>query len=351
MGHIHWTNKMMMNVFVALAVVAGASGNVRKFNEVWTVEQEEAHGIFRSKKLGVKSPEPHTYVKDEALPEAFNWCDQEDGSNYCTTMRNQHLPQYCGSCWAHGAISALGDRIKIARKGRGVDINLAVQHVLNCGDVGSCHGGSVDGAYQWIHQISRSTGSGVAYETSNPYLACSSESKEGLCPHGDWSCSAKNTAATCSTFSDMGGHCGGLDYYPNATVSEYGSVSGATRMAKEIYQRGPIACGIDAGQILNYTTGIVDSPGNGIDHVISITGWGNDAEKGQYWIVRNSWGQYWGELGWLRVKKGDNSLSLEEQCSWAVPGSFTDFSNQVHCFEGGENCGAGSGGNPFGPKK
>ena len=28
---------------------------------------------------------------------------------------------------------------------KGIDINLAVQHVLNCGEVGSCHGGSVDG--------------------------------------------------------------------------------------------------------------------------------------------------------------------------------------------------------------
>ena len=71
----------------------------------------------------------------------------------CTMSRNQHIPQYCGSCWAHGSVSALGDRIKIARKGKGIDINLSVQHVLNCGNVGSCHGGSVDGPYQWLHQV------------------------------------------------------------------------------------------------------------------------------------------------------------------------------------------------------
>ena len=37
--------------------------------------------------------------------------------------------RYCGSCWAHGAISALGDRIKIARKAKGTDIQLSVQHM------------------------------------------------------------------------------------------------------------------------------------------------------------------------------------------------------------------------------
>ena len=35
-------------------------------------------------------------------------------------------------------------------KGAGVNINLAVQHLLNCESVGTCKGGSVDGPYQWL---------------------------------------------------------------------------------------------------------------------------------------------------------------------------------------------------------
>ena len=33
-----------------------------------------------------------------------------------------------------------------------------------------------------------------------------------------------NTCRTCSGFSDAGGQCVELDYYPNATVAEYGEV-------------------------------------------------------------------------------------------------------------------------------
>merc|ERR1712107_942107 len=82
----------------------------------------------------------------------------------------------------------------------------------------------------------------------------------------------------------------------------------------EIYQRGPIACGIDAMPLLNWESGIISTAGSGSDHVISVVGWGKDASQGQYWIVRNSWGEYWGEMGYVRVAFG--ALNVESQCSW-----------------------------------
>ena len=259
---------------IITSALAMTSNKVRP-SEVWDRETTEKNGVVWRGNHTL-SPLPHETLKTEELPESFSWCDQ----GLCTMSRNQHIPQYCGSCWAHGSVSALGDRIKIARKGKGIDINLSVQHMLNCiDDGGSCHGGSVDGPYQWIHRLSQ-TGTGISYETQNPYMACSSESKDGLCGAGDWTCTAENIAKTCSTFPESGGTCTGLDHYPNATISEYGSVSGADAMAKEIHARGPIACGIDAAPIIKYAGGVVDKPGNGIDHVISVVGWGKDANSG-----------------------------------------------------------------------
>ena len=72
-----------------------------------------------------------------------------------------------------GALSALADRIKIARKGIGDDINLSIQYVLNCGGgvAGSCWGGSHSGAYEFAK-----TQGFIPYDTCQPYLACSSDS-------------------------------------------------------------------------------------------------------------------------------------------------------------------------------
>merc|ERR1712196_465492 len=302
-------------------------------------EQTEAAGLVHKGSYTI-SPLPHTYIKTSELPTNFSWCDHPDGNNYCTKSLNQHIPQYCGSCWAHGSVSALGDRIKIKRKARGIDINLSVQHILNCGNVGSCHGGSVDGPYQWLHKISQKTGSGISYDTSNPYMACSSESDQGICKGQDWSCTAENVARTCSTFPPQG-FCGAIDKYPNATIKEYGSISGSEAMAKEIFARGPIACGIDAAPILKYTGGIATDEGEGVDHIVSVVGWGSEGAD-KYWIVRNSWGEYWGEMGYIRVKWG--ALHLEDQCAWAVPDTFTggmlETSTNYRCYEDGSNCGS-----------
>jgi len=169
-----------------------------------------------------------------------------------------------------------------------------------------------------------------------PYVACSSESTEGFCSDYNSICT-DGVARTCSTFTESGGECVNLSISPNATVAEYGRVVGANDMAKEIYARGPITCGIDATKILNYTGGISNLKGSEIDHAISITGWGYDSvNHREYWIVRNSWGEYWGEMGYIRVEKGNNALMLEKECSWGVPGRFT--TQNFPCYEGGENC-------------
>jgi len=173
-------------------------------------------------------------------------------------------------------------------------------------------------------------------------MACSLESDEGMCGanSNEWECRPENVCRTCSTFTASGGACVEVDSYPNVTVVDFGSVSGADEMAKEIYTRGPIACTVDAEPLHNYTGGVTSAAGQGVNHVVSIVGWGVDEEGGEYWEVRNSWGEYWGEMGYARVAKGGNALLLESGCSWAVPQRWTSMETggNTPCHEDGGNC-------------
>ena len=87
-------------------------------------------------------------------------------------------------------------------------------------------------------------------------------------------------------------------------VHEYADIEGNTvqeqeeRMMAEIYQRGPIACGISVTEELykHYTGGVFYDKTNAtdIDHDISVVGYGVDRATGlKYWLIRNSWGTYW----------------------------------------------------------
>lgn len=54
---------------------------------------------------------------------------------------------------------------------------------------------------------------------------------------------------------------------------------------------GPISCGVDANDDMElYSGGIFSSAGNSINHIVSLFGWGLDADTGdEYWLLRNSW--------------------------------------------------------------
>ena len=277
-----------------------------------------------------------THQIDDNLPQAFSWSNV-DGVNYLTKNLNQHIPVYCGSCWAHGSVSALSDRIKIVRKAAWPDINLSIQFLLNCQMGGSCNGGDHLAAYKAIHDYGS-----IPYEDCMVYQACSADSSEEGCKNKQmFECTPTNICKTCDTFSSNGGTCSPIKHYPNATILSYGAVKGSENMKAEIYKNGPIACGINAEQIVDYTGGVLNLPNKLklVNHIISIVGWGYDATLDkQFWIIRNSWGSYWGELGFMRLVLGENQLGIEKTCAFAIPGNWT--MHNVPCYEDGSNCSA-----------
>ncbi|XP_011406795.1 PREDICTED: uncharacterized protein LOC100632176 [Amphimedon queenslandica] len=255
-----------------------------------------------SVKTHVHTPEPHTYIKLEDIPAAYD-IRNINGNDYSTVNRNQHIPQYCGSCWAMGTTSALSDRIKLMRKGAYPVINLSPQVLVDCVTANNshgCDGGDPTAAYSYIYE------NGVPDETCTNYLAKTQ------------SCEPENVCRNC----DPSGKCFAVQKYTKYQVTEHGRVSGEDKMLSEIFARGPIACTIAVTSAFEQYTGGVFNDTTGaksLDHEISIAGWGVTSGGVKYWIGRNSWGTYWGEAGWFRLIRGVDNLGVESNCDWAVP--------------------------------
>ena len=240
------------------------------------------------------------------LPKEIDWRADSLGNNIATKLRNQHIPNYCGACWSFAATSALSDRINIA-SGKIRQTGLSMQVILNCDKYdGGCHGGDPLTAYQFIHEFG-----GIPDETCQLYVAEGHDTGR-QCQDID----------VCMNCDEKG--CFPQDSYPVWDVEEYGLVNGTDAMMAEL-QRGPIACSVAVTDefftlrdfsVFEDTTGDTD-----LDHSISVVGYGtDDAASGKdYWIIRNSWGSYWGMSGHARVIRGSNNIGIESNCQYAIP--------------------------------
>ena len=251
-------------------------------------------------KLSAKKPQELLSVGD--LPAEWDWRNVS-GVNYVTYTRNQHIPQYCGSCWAHGPTSSLSDRLNILRKNAFPRVVLSPQVVINCYAGGSCNGGNPAGVYE------------LAYEHGIPDDSC--QNYEAVNPK-EFNCSGMNVCKNC----EPSGRCWAVQNYTRYRVSEFGSVSGAHNMKMEIFKRGPIGCGIQAtAKFENYTSGIYSEKTGYpvLNHEIAVVGWGVGSDGTEYWIGRNSWGSYWGDNGFFYMKMYADNLGIETDCDWGVP--------------------------------
>ncbi|KDO19872.1 hypothetical protein SPRG_14903 [Saprolegnia parasitica CBS 223.65] len=251
-----------------------------------------------------------------ALPKALDWCER----GMCTSSWNQHIPQYCGSCFAHGALSSANDRIKILNHKlgfNGPDVMLGRQSFLNCapghGLSHGCKGGEPADVYEFMHQY------GLPDETCLHYNATDYtkyiDLYNGTCPPDGYCLHEDARQPQCAVLLPV-------TKMVRYRAKEYARIAGEHAMMHELLN-GPITCGIACSPpfINDYTAGILHDTTNftHIDHDVEIVGWGEDDAGVKFWRARNSWGTYWGENGFFRIVRGSNNLAIESDCHFMVP--------------------------------
>lgn len=89
----------------------------------------------------------------------------------------------------------------------------------------------------------------------------------------------------------------------------------------EIFANGPVTCSINIVPMWDFvgTSVFKSDDQTPEDHCVSVVGWGEEDDGTPYWIMRNSFGEYWGDNGFAKVFRGNNTLQLEQFCSYAVP--------------------------------
>uniref|UniRef100_A0A914DVZ9 Cathepsin L-like n=1 Tax=Acrobeloides nanus TaxID=290746 RepID=A0A914DVZ9_9BILA len=215
------------------------------------------------------------------VPDEIDWRTQD----YVTEVKNQGQ---CGSCWAFSTTGALEGQHKRAT---GQLVSISEQNLVDCSEKygnHGCQGGWMDYAFQYIKE-----NHGVDTENSYPYLAMQDECKFNP--------------------SEIGADDTGFVDLPQGDEEQL-KVAVATQ--------GPIAVAIDAGHnsFQLYKEGIYyeqECSSENLDHAVLVVGYGTDPDSGDYWLVKNSWGESWGENGYIRMAR-----NRENHCGIATAATY-----------------------------
>lgn len=284
----------------------------------------------------------------------------------------------CGSCWVHAAVEQVEAYAKIAGASvEPLSVQQVTSCQTLVTGAGNCNGGNFPYAANYIEKSGLMTESSYPYKsgslgcgfggrmgsddfcvtkemgstgrclsvpnhcpvsTTTGLKATAKVDKVGGCFDGQcntdyFGCcltqlyeelantSAAERVPTVSPLTDMPINSGAQCLYDSGKASVkikgYGSVPAYNEDAMQSWlaQHGPLQISIDASDLQHYKSGVLTSCTAGpIDHDVQLVGYGVDNGV-QYWRIRNSWAESWGEAGFFRVKRGVNACNMASEVS------------------------------------
>eukprot|EP00747_Dinoflagellata_sp_TGD_P162189 gnl/TRDRNA2_/TRDRNA2_179517_c0_seq1.p1 gnl/TRDRNA2_/TRDRNA2_179517_c0~~gnl/TRDRNA2_/TRDRNA2_179517_c0_seq1.p1 ORF type:complete len:541 (+),score=133.36 gnl/TRDRNA2_/TRDRNA2_179517_c0_seq1:174-1796(+) len=220
---------------------------------------------------------------EKTLPKEVDWRSARGNRSYLEPVMDQ---EDCGSCWAVSGMRMMTARHKIKQDDPEA-LPWSITFPLYCSEFNQgCEGGYGYLVAKWSQEV------GLLPATCSRYDA-----------HG--SCSVNTTCVQelqgqKRWRADKPQYLGGRQHMATEGM-----------LMRELHERGPIVVGLTGGDIgddfMFYAGGIFtgeeippkDKSGG---HAVTLVGYGEeDGEK--YWLVQNSWGEDWGEDGYVRLSR------------------------------------------------
>lgn len=245
---------------------------------------EEFKTYMGYKKQGNTVKFPMAEIPDINLPKEFDWRKY----NVVTPVKDQ---KSCGSCWAFSVTGNVEGQWALKRKEL---LSLSEQELVDCDSLdGGCNGGEMSQAYEAVIKMG-----GLETESDYPYKA-----KNEKCHFNRTEVKVRISGAV------------------NLTQSE-------EAIAKWLVKNGPVSAGLNAFAMQFYFGGISHPPKflcdpKGLDHGILIVGFGVQKSlisnrTTPYWIIKNSWGQSWGEHGYYRLYRGKGVCGINQDVTSSI---------------------------------
>jgi len=265
---------------------------INQFSDL-TVEE------FRSISWGYTGPQvniassirkvPRNKTDGQSLPKNKDW--RTEGIISDVTKQGP-----CGSCWAHSAMEQIESYYAIKypekwNKRNSTEMIFSVEEIIDCmpnpdvcGGEGGCGGSAPWYAYNWAQDF------GITTSKAMPCSSCIG--------HQPAKCDLEDIIA----------------HKPRAVFTRGYEILPANDLdsiMNHLAFVGPLSIVVDANWPQSYNGGVFRDCTYGedvtFDHAVQLVGYGENEEEGKYWIVRNSWGESWGENGYIRIQRDEET--------------------------------------------
>lgn len=208
-----------------------------------------------------------------------------------------------GTCYSFGTSCAVETALAIKT---GILTKLSEQQIVDCSTIKNggpnmgVNGGQIAPTLEWIGKVG-----GLCTEQAYPYVSGTTK-VTGTCQK------------TCSKVS-------GSAVQSVVNVKPKSDADMMTALSKTVVSIGIQA---DESTFQLYKSGVFTGKcGSSLDHAVALTGYGSQSGL-DYYILRNSWGQSWGQSGYMLIGKGNDPATGKPynngagQCGLLMEGSY-----------------------------